>query len=280
MPAHDEDCRVTEEKQLLQSSGRVQNQMVSAVDATWEPNTNNWKGGFIIQAPGSKECCVDIPAAKLENAKKGLQTWECHQEWKETKKSQGFWYKNGEIHPTQKGDWCLDALGASRKKGEEAINSKVGLHPCNGQTNQKFVIRPYINSKAYGSIMAEDFGLCVDRHLTLQKCSQDTIFAMPGYQQFPGFQIRSNVGGHLCFDIPAQKIENSAELQMYPCHEKGRMTRRRKPSITSEMMRPSVQSLMFLGAWMPQQIRRKVQMFCCGIATERRGNNGILPQPQ
>jgi len=58
--------------------------------------------------------------------------------------------------------------------------------------------------------------------MTLQKCSQDTRFAMPGYQEFHGFQIRSNVGGNLCFDIPGQKIENDATLQMYPCHEKGK----------------------------------------------------------
>jgi hypothetical protein len=127
MATHDEDCRVTEEKQLLQSSGHVQNQLVSAADATWEPNTNNWKGGFIIQAPSGK--CVDIPSAKLENAKKGLQTWECHQEWKETKKSQGFWYKDGEIHPTQKGSWCLDVLGASRKKRRRGYWFKSRVAP-------------------------------------------------------------------------------------------------------------------------------------------------------
>jgi hypothetical protein len=223
-PAHDEDCRVTEEKQLLQSSGRVENQMVSAVDSTWNPNTNNWNGGFIIQAPGGK--CVDIPEAKLENAKKGLQTWECHQEWKDLEPSQGFYYKDKEmeIHPTAKwgSGWCLDALGASKKTGEEAINTKVGLHPCNKQKNQKFKIVSYITSEASGFIMADKFGLCVDRKLTLQKCSHDTRFAMPGYQQFPGFQIRSNVGDNLCFDIPEQKIKNDATLQMYPCHEKGK----------------------------------------------------------
>jgi len=219
-PAHDEDCRVTEEKQLLQSSGRVQNEMVSAVDSTWKPNTNNWKGGFIIQAPGGK--CVDIPGENLGKAKAGLQTWECKQEWKETKKSQGFWYKDNEIHPTASGGghWCLDALGASKKTGEEAIGTKVGLHPCKGGKNQKFEIRSYIQAEAAGFIVAKHYELCVDRELTLQKCSHDTFFAMPGYQEFPGFQIRSNVGGHLCFDIPAQKIENKAKLQMYPCHQK------------------------------------------------------------
>jgi len=227
-PAHDEDCRVSEEKQLLQSSGRVQNEMVSAVDTTWKPNTNNWKGGFIIQAPGGK--CVDIPGAKFDYAKKGLQTWECHQEWEATKPSQGFWYKDNEIHPTASGGqhWCLDALGASKKKGEEAIGTQVGLHPCKGGKNQKFEIRSYINSEASGFIVAKHYGLCVDVQkvqsepdkLFLQKCSHNTIFAMPGYQEFPGFQIRSNVGGHLCFDIPEQKIENSAKLQMYPCHQK------------------------------------------------------------
>jgi len=223
-PAHDEDCRVTEEKQLLQSSGRVQNQMVSAVDSTWNPNTINWNGGFIIQAPGGK--CVDIPEANLQKAKKGLQTWECHQEWKDTRPSQGYYYKEEEmeIHPTaQHGSgWCLDALGASRKTGEEAIGTKVGLHPCNKQKNQKFKIVSYITAVASGFIMADKFGLCVDSKLTLQKCSQDTRFAMPGYQKFPGFQIRSNVGDHLCFDIPAQRINNDATLQMYPCHEKGK----------------------------------------------------------
>mmetsp|Transcript_107013 Transcript_107013/g.207391 ORF Transcript_107013/g.207391 Transcript_107013/m.207391 type:complete len:618 (+) Transcript_107013:62-1915(+) len=218
-PAHDEDCHVTEEKKLLQSSGRVQNQMVSAVDSTWKPNIKN-NGGFIIQAPSGE--CVDIPGEKLENAKEGLQTWKCHEEWEKIKKTQGFWYKDSVIHPTASEHWCLDALEASEKTGEEAINTKVGLYPCNKQENQKFVIRSYITSEASGFIFAEKFGLCVDRNMTLQKCSQDTRFAMPGYQEFHGFQIRSNVGGNLCFDIPGQKIENDATLQMYPCHEKGK----------------------------------------------------------
>lgn len=213
----DDECHATQEKELLQSTGKVNNKM----EAVEERGS-----GFGIHPTKDFSKCFDIPDNNAVNTAQ-LQIWDCN-----GSPAQQFAYNadDNTLRPSGHYSMCVDA--AIPQGGVPQAGAKIILYQCWGGQNQQWTMVPAMRAQGYAYFVSKNFpGLCISSpyensaKLELEVCKDTgSLVAIPaGASQFfpgvfPGFPIQPKVNSKMCFDIPDANFANGNKLQIWDCN--------------------------------------------------------------